>query len=176
MNKNIINLLLALPIGTSVSDAQERADILKNRTDVIPAGNYCYTEIKIGNNSGVPVMKNVDCPYLARSTSHSEQYSGYCALKRLGDWENKNTLLWDKVKECDHNETDYLALAKRYDHYKLLPKITNAEQAYERALYQGKILFMTALGFVTISAAGVAVYTARKVSSHLRDLKSKQPQ
>ena len=59
---------------------------------MIPYGMYCWfrdgSEIKV-------------CPYYGRIKEHDE--GGYCALKGVADWHGHMGLLWDQVKECDHN-------------------------------------------------------------------------
>lgn len=95
----------------SMEVAQENALRLANDTSVVPHGPYCYTIAHGSTSDGrIPIKP---CPYWALSSSQPEGANGYCALLKLGDWMEHGTfMLWDQVKECDHNldlENDSLA-------------------------------------------------------------------
>ena len=62
----------------------------------IPNGLYCYERKDNG--------KAIACPYYGRIEEHHE--GGYCALKGIADWQDDMGLLWDQVKECEHNLDD----------------------------------------------------------------------
>jgi hypothetical protein len=62
----------------------------------IPKGLYCWDKDNEGN---IKV-----CPYYGKIEEHYE--GGYCALKGYADWQDDMGLLWDQVKECDHNLED----------------------------------------------------------------------
>lgn len=59
----------------------------------IPNGLYCWEREDDG--------KVKVCPYYGRIKEFSE--GGYCALKGIADWQDDMGLLWDQVKECNHN-------------------------------------------------------------------------
>lgn len=86
----------------TIEIAQQNALRLDSDTSVVPRGPYCYTDAHDSNSEGHIPIKS--CPYWALSSSQSEGSNGYCALLKLGDWmEAGPFMLWDQVKECDHN-------------------------------------------------------------------------
>lgn len=78
---------------------------------LVPKGDYCYTLVGLtGESPGA--MRVKACPFWDKREEHVQRYgaqgSGYCHYLRQGDWMEGGTfLLWDRVKECGINYSDY---------------------------------------------------------------------
>lgn len=78
--------------------ADKRHAELGGDTSVIPSGWYCRGHAPGSTGTETP------CPYWAKDPDQHRQTSGYCALLKSGDWMQGGTkLLWDQIKECNHN-------------------------------------------------------------------------
>lgn len=72
-------------------------------TSQVPKGLYCYWIIDVDQYR----LKINPCPFWGRDGTKDFQEGGYCLLTGIRDWEeDRLSLLWDMVKECEHNPGD----------------------------------------------------------------------
>lgn len=78
---------------------EEKKEKVNKDPDLIPPGSYCYVLLEVNKLLRMIILK---CPYWSLRQDKPQYMNGYCSFLERGDWEeDKCSLIWDQVKECN---------------------------------------------------------------------------